>query len=252
MHTTGVEPLRRLFVWWGWQRVVAAVFGVPLAVFAVWWMVRAPAPPVESQIPFAPATSATPDAGHIASATPDVGAQLTSNAPLTPVAPLTIVVHVVGAVVEPGVYELPVGARGDDAVRAAGGLTSHADVRAVNLALQLIDGEQLVIPRTGEALSHAGSRQPRGAPGSGGNATGTNDSGTRDGTVPAPHQRLVNINRASVAELDQLPGVGPSTARAIVEHRERYGPYATVDDLLAVRGIGPAKLAEMRAMVSVS
>ncbi|NDA54401.1 MAG: helix-hairpin-helix domain-containing protein [Actinobacteria bacterium] len=68
--------------------------------------------------------------------------------------------------------------------------------------------------------------------------------------VSAP--RLVNINRASVAELDQLPGVGPSTARAIVEHRERHGPYATVDDLLAVRGIGPAKLVEMRAMVSVS
>ena len=219
-----MEPLRRLFVWWGWQRVVAAVFGVPLAVFAVWWMVRAPAPPVESQIPYAPATSAAPDVGRAALATPDVGALP------TPVASLTIVVHVVGAVAEPGVYELPVGARGDDAVRAAGGLTSQADVRAVNLALQLGDGEQLVIPRKGETLSPAGSRSTSG--------------------VSAP--RLVNINRASVAELDQLPGVGPSTARAIVEHRERHGPYATVDDLLAVRGIGPAKLAEMRAMVSVS
>jgi competence protein ComEA len=225
-----VEPLRRLFVWWGWQRVVAAVFGVPLAVFAVWWMVRAPAPPVESQIPFAPATSAAPDVGRGAPATPEGGATLTPAALPTPTASLTIVVHVVGAVVEPGVYELPVGARGDDAVRAAGGLTSQADLRSVNLALQLVDGEQLVISRKGEALSPAGSRSPSG--------------------VSAP--RLVNINRASVAELDQLPGVGPSTARAIVEHRERYGPYATVDDLLAVRGIGPAKLAEMRAMVSVS
>ncbi|MGA1404929.1 MAG: helix-hairpin-helix domain-containing protein [Ilumatobacteraceae bacterium] len=225
-----MEPLRRLFVWWGWQRVVAAVFGVPLAVFAVWWMVRAPAPPVESQIPYAPATSAAPDVGRAALATPDVGALLTPVALPTPVASLTIVVHVVGAVAEPGVYELPVGARGDDAVRAAGGLTSQADVRAVNLALQLGDGEQLVIPRKGETLSPAGSRSPSG--------------------VSAP--RLVNINRASVAELDQLPGVGQSTARAIVEHRERHGPYATVDDLLAVRGIGPAKLAEMRAMVSVS
>ena len=241
-------------MWWGWQRVVAAVFGVPLAVFAVWWMVRAPAPPVESQIPFAPATSATPDAGHTASETPDVGAQLTSDAPLTPVAPLTIVVHVVGAVVEPGVYELPVGARGDDAVRAARGLTSQADVRAVNLALQLVDGEQLVIPRKGEALSPAGSRQPSGATGARG--TGARGNGAPENSTGAPSSvsapRLVNINRASVAELDQLPGVGPSTARAIVEHRERHGPYATVDDLLAVRGIGPAKLAEMRAMVSVS
>jgi competence protein ComEA len=145
------------------------------------------------------------------------------------------VVHVVGAVVEPGVYELPAGARGDDAVRAAGGLTGDADSRAVNLALQLIDGEQLVIPRRGETLP---TNAPRHQPGA--TAAGT--------TAP----RLVNINRATVAELDQLPGVGPSTARAIVEHRERYGPYATVDDLLAVRGIGPAKLAEMRAMVTVS
>ena len=243
-------------MWWGWQRVVAAVFGVPLAVFAVWWMVRAPAPPVESQIPFAPATSAASDVGRAALATPEGGAPLTPDTPLTPDAPLTIVVHVVGAVVEPGVYELPVGARGDDAVRAAGGLTSQADVRAVNLALQLVDGEQLVIPRKGEALSPAGSRQPSGASGSGRNVTSGSSGGAPENSTAAPSSvsapRLVNINRASVAELDQLPGVGPSTARAIVEHRERYGPYATVDDLLAVRGIGPAKLAEMRAMVSVS
>jgi competence protein ComEA len=131
-------------------------------------------------------------------------------------------------------------------------------VRAVNLALQLVDGEQLVIPRKGEALSPAGSRQPSGATGSGSISGGSSglgggapeNSAGGPSSVSAP--RLVNINRASVAELDQLPGVGPSTARAIVEHRERYGPYATVDDLLAVRGIGPAKLAEMRAMVSVS
>ena len=243
-------------MWWGWQRVVAAVFGVPLAVFAVWWMVRAPAPPVESQIPFAPATSATSDVGRGALATPEGGAPLSPDTPLTPDAPLTIVVHVVGAVVEPGVYELPFGARGDDAVRAAGGLTSQADVRAVNLALQLVDGEQVVILRKGEALSPAGSREPSGASGSGRNVTSGSSGGAPENSTAAPSSvsapRLVNINRASVAELDQLPGVGPSTARAIVEHRERYGPYATVDDLLAVRGIGPAKLAEMRAMVSVS
>jgi len=219
-------------------------------------MVRAPAPPVESQIPFAPATSATSDVGRAALPTPDIGASLSPDTPLSPDAPPTIVVHIVGAVVESGVYELPVGARGDDAVRAAGGLTSQADVRAVNLALQLVDGEQLVIPRKGEALSPAGSRQPSGASGSGRNVTSGSSGGAPENSTAAPSSvsapRLVNINRASIAELDQLPGVGPSTARAIVEHRERYGPYATVDDLLAVRGIGPAKLAEMRAMVSVS
>ncbi len=227
-----MELLRRLFVWWGWQRVVAAVFGVPFAVFAVWWMVRAPAPPVESVIPFAAATTVAPAEGLEALAPLDFGV---GNAAVATATSGLVVVHVVGAVVEPGVYELPVGARGDDAVRAAGGLTGDADSRAVNLALQLVDGEQLVIPRRGETLP---TNAPRHQPGA--TAAGT--------TAP----RLVNINRATVAELDQLPGVGPSTARAIVEHRERYGPYATVDDLLAVRGIGPAKLAEMRAMVAVS
>ena len=227
-----MELLRRLFVWWGWQRVVAAVFGVPFAVFAVWWMVRAPAPPVESVIPFAAATTVAPAEGLEALAPLDLGV---GNAAVATATSGLVVVHVVGAVVEPGVYELPVGARGDDAVRAAGGLTGDADSRAVNLALQLVDGEQLVIPRRGETLP---TNAPRHQP-----------SATAAKTT-AP--RLVNINRATVAELDQLPGVGPSTARAIVEHRERYGPYATVDDLLAVRGIGPAKLAEMRAMVAVS
>jgi competence protein ComEA len=62
---------------------------------------------------------------------------------------------------------------------------------------------------------------------------------------------LVDINQATVADLDRLPGVGPSTAQAIVDHRTRNGPFASVDDLLAVRGIGPAKLAELRALVRV-
>ena len=247
-----MELLRRLFVWWGWQRVVAAVFGVPFAVFAVWWMVRAPAPPVESVIPFATATTVAPAEGLEALAPLDLGV---GNAAVATATSGLVVVHVVGAVVEPGVYELPAGARGDDAVRAAGGLTGDADSRAVNLALQLVDGEQLVIPRRGETLPTNAPRHQPGATAAGNPAAGTPAAGVTGPRTPAAKTtapRLVNINRATVAELDQLPGVGPSTARAIVEHRERYGPYATVDDLLAVRGIGPAKLAEMRAMVAVS
>ncbi|NBN96501.1 MAG: ComEA family DNA-binding protein [Actinobacteria bacterium] len=247
-----MELLRRLFVWWGWQRVVAAVFGVPFAVFAVWWMVRAPAPPVESVIPFAAATTVAPAEGLEALAPLDLGV---GNAAVATATSGLVVVHVVGAVVEPGVYELPAGARGDDAVRAAGGLTGDADSRAVNLALQLVDGEQLVIPRRGETLPTNAPRHQPGATAAGNPAAGTPAAGVTGPRTPAAKTtapRLVNINRATVAELDQLPGVGPSTARAIVEHRERYGPYATVDDLLAVRGIGPAKLAEMRAMVAVS
>ncbi|NBO80930.1 MAG: hypothetical protein EBV42_06720, partial [Actinobacteria bacterium] len=224
----------------------------PFAVFAVWWMVRAPAPPVESVIPFATATTVAPAEGLEALAPLDLGV---GNAAVATATSGLVVVHVVGAVVEPGVYELPAGARGDDAVRAAGGLTGDADSRAVNLALQLVDGEQLVIPRRGETLPTNAPRHQPGATAAGNPAAGTPAAGVTGPRTPAAKTtapRLVNINRATVAELDQLPGVGPSTARAIVEHRERYGPYATVDDLLAVRGIGPAKLAEMRAMVAVS
>ncbi len=247
-----MDALRRLFVWWGWRRVVGVTVGVPVAVFAVWWMVRAPAPPVESQIPFAPVTTLASlvELGVGALAAGDLGAGSGAIAS----APTTLVVHIVGAVQRPGVYELPIGARGDDAVRAAGGLTRDADIRLVNLALPLIDGGQLVVPRRGERPVVAPTQS----------ATPQQPVRTASPTSPASPVRPAspatpaaaaagptNINRATAAELEALPGVGPSTARAIVEHRERYGPFATVDDLLAVRGIGPAKLAEMRSWVSV-
>ena len=241
-----MDALRRLFVWWGWRRVVGVTVGVPVAVFAVWWMVRAPAPPVESQIPFAPVTTLTSlvELGVGALAAGDLGAGSGAIAS----APTTLVVHIVGAVQRPGVYELPIGARGDDAVRAAGGLTRDADIRLVNLALPLIDGEQLVVPRRGErpvvaSTQSATPQQPA--------RTASPASPASPATPATAAAGPTNINRATAAELEALPGVGPSTARAIVEHRERYGPFATVDDLLAVRGIGPAKLAEMRSWVSV-
>ena len=103
----------------------------------------------------------------------------------------------------------------------------------------LVDGQQLWIPRIGERLvpNTLPITLPIAAPS---NAVPSNG-------VPA----LVDINQATVADLDRLPGIGPSTARAIVDHRTRNGPFASVDDLLAVRGIGPAKLAELRALVRV-
>ena len=121
-----MDALRRLFVWWGWRRVVGVTVGVPVAVFAVWWMVRAPAPPVESQIPFAPDTTLASlvELGVGALAASDLGAGSAAIAS----APTTLVVHIVGAVQRPGVYELPNGARGDDAVRAAGGQVPAVEV----------------------------------------------------------------------------------------------------------------------------
>jgi competence protein ComEA len=143
------------------------------------------------------------------------------------------------------VYHLVVGARGDDALRAAGGPTRDADVRRVNLAAPLMDGQQFVVPRVGERLT---STVPSLGSVVGGQSAG--DTGIKPGVnLGAP--LLVDLNQATVAELDQLPGVGPSTARAIIDHRTRNGPFASVDDLLAVRGIGPAKLAELKPFVRV-
>jgi competence protein ComEA len=161
-------------------------------------------------------------------------------------------VHVVGAVNEPGVYHLAAGARGDDALRAAGGARSNADLRLVNLAAPLVDGEQLVIPRIGErppttAASGGGSGGSGGSRGAGDTAASPGNTGSTRTTLPL----IIDINRASADEFDRLPGIGPKTAKAIVEHRTRNGPFASVDDLLAVRGIGPATLAEVRNWVKV-
>ena len=214
-----------LWEWWrwlGWRRVVAVAIATPIAAIVVWWMVRLPAPPVENFIPMAP-TVTSPAA---ALDTPANGVL----APLDTLAPTRIAIHVVGAVQQPGVYHLVVGARGDDALRAAGGPTRDADVRRVNLAAPLMDGQQFVVPRVGEQSAGDTEINP-----------GVN--------LGAP--LLVDLNQATVAELDQLPGVGPSTARAIIDHRTRNGPFASVDDLLAVRGIGSAKLAELKPFVRV-
>ena len=220
--------------WLGWRRVVAVAIATPIAAVVVWWMVRLPAPPVENFIPMAPGVDTPAATLSPGSLTPLDSTQLEVLAPLDTLAPARIAVHVVGAVQQPGVYHFNAGARGDDALRAAGGPSGDADLRRVNLAATLFDGQQFVIPRKGEQLATT-------VPPSGGGL----DSETSNTPL------LVDLNRATAAELDQLPGVGPSTARAIVDHRTRNGPFASVDDLLAVRGIGPAKLAELKPFVRV-
>lgn len=217
-------------LWIGWRRAVVSLTSAPLLAFVAWWLVRLPPPPVESMIPVAPTSPATINPGE-----PSNNVWL---APLDTLAPARVAVHVVGAVVQPGVYHLSAGARADDALRAAGGASANADLRRVNLAAVVLDGEQLVIPRVGERVT-ASIAAPVGA-----NPRASQSSAT---TVPL----VVDLNRATVDDLDRLPGVGPATARAIIDHRTRNGPFASVDDLLAVRGIGPAKLAEIRPWVAV-
>lgn len=148
----------------------------------------------------------------------------------------SVFVHIDGAVVAPGVYELT-GAlpRVNDAVIAAGGLADDADTSALNLAAVLSDGEKIHVPRQGEAM-----------------AAGQNPSGAASGSdVGASSSGAININTATAEELDSLPGIGPSTATAIVEDRERNGPFASPEDLMRVSGIGEGKFSKLKDRIRV-
>ncbi len=140
-----------------------------------------------------------------------------------------VVVHVVGRVRHPGVRRLPVGSRVADAVAAAGGAASGADLAAVNLARVLVDGEQVRVPRPGEAPA-AGAAGGSGSPGA---APG------------AP----VSLSTADASTLDTLPGIGPVLAQRIVDWRTEHGRFTTVDELAEVSGIGEKLLAQVRPLV---
>lgn len=140
-------------------------------------------------------------------------------------------VHVLGAVARPGLYQLHPGARVVDAVGAAGGLTADAEPAGVNLARPVADGEQLVVPRIGEAPP-----APPGAPAA--------------GAQPARGGK-VNLNTASQQELETLPRVGPALAQRILAWRGQNGRFATVDDLKNVTGIGQKTFEQLRDLVAV-
>ncbi|WP_341358158.1 ComEA family DNA-binding protein [Georgenia sp. M64] len=156
----------------------------------------------------------------------------------TTAAATPLVVHVAGAVARPGVVELPAGARVGEAVEAAGGASPDAELAAVNLARPLVDGEQVFVPVQGQGVpgSQAGP-----APGL------SSGSGADAPAAPSP----VDLNTATAAELDALPGIGPALAERILQWRETNGPFGTVDDLDAVSGIGPTTMERLRELVSV-
>jgi competence protein ComEA len=139
-----------------------------------------------------------------------------------------VLVHVVGAVREPGLYKLRDGSRVADAVERAGGATPKADLALVNLAAPVADGTQVVVP----------AQAPPAAPA----VPGGHSAEARAGPV--------HLNTATVEELDELPGVGPVTAQKIVDFRQANGAFTSVDELDAVPGIGPARLEELRKLVS--
>lgn len=216
--------------------VAAAVGAVATVAFVGWLLVGRPSAPDEVG-----SGSVRPESGGITASTrPAVPASPGGTGPAREsgtTVPALVQVHAAGAVVAPGVHRLPAGARVADLVAAAGGLAPDADVDRVNLAAVLVDGSRVYVPRRGEVSVP----DVPGGSGSGGGGGGPT-------TVP---KGPVDINRATVEELDTLPGVGPTTAQAIIDHRNRNGPFRSVEDLAKVRGIGPAKLAELRPLVTV-
>lgn len=162
-----------------------------------------------------------------------------------PVAPLTVptatvaasdkaptpelIIDVVGTVRRPGIVTLPKGSRVYEAIEAAGGLKGKVDTTTLNLARELTDGEQVIV-----GIEPVEGFDPAASPAGAG-----------------PAQAKVNLNSATAEQLDALPGVGPVTAQSILNWRQDNGRFSTVDDLLDVKGIGEATLAELRDLVTV-
>lgn len=169
----------------------------------------------------APSAVVSLDDSQLASG--DATAVSDTAAPTTP----SVVVHVVGQVQQPGLVALPDGSRVADAIDAAGGAGPEADLSAVNLARVLVDGEQVVVPRPGEAIAPVGG------------------AGAGSGSG------VLNLNLADVAALDALPGIGPVLAQRIVDWRTEHDRFSSVEELTEVSGIGPALLEGLRDLVTV-
>jgi len=227
--------------WIGMGRIIASSVGVLVVVAGGWWIMRSPPPPIEAGIAFAPSLVSTvvprvDSAGVEIATSPVISTSVSS--------PATITVHVAGEVQLPGVVVIASSSRVVDAVAAAGGATARADLDAVNLATPLVDAAQVYIPRRGATPKPVVVR-PR--PGFNPPTTATvNIGGGATGGAT-----VIDLNAATEQQLDTLPGVGPSTARAIIAYREKHGPFARIEDLLNVRGIGPAKLDALRGLVRI-
>ena len=228
------QHLRHWVAFVGVRRLVVGITTGLVFSFSAWLLVRPSAPLVESVVPIASG----------------VGTQVSSPSVPTP---LTVKVHVAGAVVRPGVYELSSAARVVDAVKAAGGASARADLERINLAQTLVDTEQVFIPSRASSSPKV-TTSPRLKPS---RTTAAVPSIAPSGATPnisspaGTTSTRININTATSDQLDALPGVGPATAKAILSYRTRKGPCAKVEALLNVPGIGPATVAALRDFVTV-
>lgn len=240
------------------RTLLLAAGGAVLVALLGWWLVRPAAAPLEATLPVAGSIASDASGGgarlegtesRAASADPETGSARAAGEGDDDAAieDEVLVVQAAGAVREPGVVRLPAGARVDDLVRAAGGFADGADRDRVNLAALVADGERVWIPAVGEEQAPDVVAGGGGGPVGGGGPSSTG-SDPQGGSKPAGP---VDLNRATEVELDALPGVGPATAAAILAHRDEVGRFTSVEQLLDVRGIGEAKLEQLRPLVTV-
>jgi competence protein ComEA len=231
-------------------RKLAAVLSV-LALVALglgWTSLRRPAS-LDDRLPIA-SSSSTAQAAPAAEVANPAEAGAKPAAVGQPAATGPVFVHVAGAVQSAGVVQLPSGSRVVDAVAAAGGLRPDADSNRVNLAATLLDGSQVMIPSLGQPNPEQVPVVQGAASGSsagGSSAAGSAGSGSGASQVAGP----VNLNTATLEQLESLPGVGPATAQAILAFRDKEGRFNSIEALLDVRGIGDAKFEALRELVTV-
>jgi competence protein ComEA len=197
------------------ERRGLAVLAVLVVAGAVFWYVRSLPRPVTIQ---ASQGDLRPGATAVASPSPS---------------PAVLFVHVAGRVRHAGVYQLHQGDRVIDAIRAAGGARKDADLRSVNLAALVTDGQQIIVWKKG----------------SGGSVVTSGGGGVPAGSGSA--DQPVNINTATLDQLESLPGIGPALGQRIIDYRTQHGPFASVDDLVDVSGIGEKRLEDLRPLVTV-
>lgn len=198
-----------------------AVLAVLVVGGVVFWYVRSL--PARVQVSTVSVGGGPGPGGHGPSASP------------SPPAPKDIVVDVAGWVRRPGVYRLHEGDRIIDAIEQAGGARHGADLTSLNLAALLTDGEQILVGKAGGAPGGVGS----------GTSTGSGGGGS------AGESDVVNLNTATLDQLETLSGIGEVLAQRILDYREEHGPFKSVEDLLNVSGIGDKRLADLKPHITV-
>lgn len=226
----------RVRVWRSDTRVAVAVLLVAAVVAGVVWYRLGVASGASASDAGAPRAATGPARDR---ATPTTRARATTSTTGQSAAS-EVVVDVAGAVARPGVVRLPAGSRVVDAIAAAGDAVPGADLARLNLAAKLVDGQHIAVAKVGEpAPVVAGSDGSTGGGGAGGSAG-----------EPTPDAPL-DLNTATQAQLEALPGIGPALAQAIIAERTRSGGFRSVSDLRRVRGIGDARFAQLEPLVRV-